>query len=149
MALSCSMLPWEPCCLPHSALRTPPHPPSCFTEVRRGRRGGKKGVSVLYSVVMSERWWETVIMQSWLFSLSAGDIVSSGWSYSLKLWNMTQSLVCVYMCVCLRVCIFALGPSQQIWSFCSHDNSHSLLGLTGHICSWFFVLLDGVAYFLT
>lgn len=38
MALSCSQLPWEPRCSPRSALLTP-----SFTEVWRGRWGGKEG----------------------------------------------------------------------------------------------------------
>lgn len=96
MALSCSQLPWEPRCSPRSALLTP-----SLAEVWRGRWRGKKGASVLYSAMMSERWWGTVIMHSLLFSLCTGGIVSSGSSYSLKLWNMTRPMVCVYMCVCL------------------------------------------------
>lgn len=105
MALSCSQLPWEPRRSPRSALLTP-----SFAEVWRGRWGGKKGASVLYSAMMSERWWGTVIMHSLLFSLCTGGIVSSGRSYSLKLWNMTQPMVCVH------VRVFAQRPSQQIYS---------------------------------
>lgn len=134
MALSCSQLPREPRCSLHSALLTPFFTCVCVC-VWRGRWGGKKGASVLYSVMMSERWWGTVIMQSLLFSLCTGGIVSCGRSYSLKLWNMTQPIACV----CARACVCPEAkPTDLLWSFCSNSNSYSLLRLAGHIYFEFF-----------
>ena len=106
MALSRYQFPWELRCSPHSALPTP-----SFTEVWRGRWGGKCGIQCYDEwMLMRDSYYAELI----ILSLHWGLFVSSGRSHSLTLWNMTRPMLCVCLCVCLGA-----KPTDH-WSFCSN-----------------------------